>query len=235
MRTTGKTGLLFALLLATLTVVSPASAVPIDVGNLVFRLDLPYSGTATSPTGTSPWLQVKFENLSANVVRLTMDTFNLAANTSQWAFKWFFNFDDKLDLFNLKFTPQSTVVGNRLLSENGIPDGTGQLFDFAFLFKSSDFGPGKSSIWDLTFIDGAPIASSLFDFKSSPLGYFSAAVINGIGPGGNLISQIGAINSITPGPGPGPGPGQIPEPASLLLLTVGLAGIGFFGRKRLVN
>jgi hypothetical protein len=233
-------GWIFAFFLAALTAVSPVSANSIDLGDLSFGLNQPYAGTP-SPQGISPWLSAKFENLSANSVRLTMDTGNLAAGSSQWVGEWFFNFNDNLDLFALAFTPQSGIgfqFGS--LSENGITDGTGRLFDFKFVFASSTFVPDAVSVYDITYKGVGGFDAASFEFKSfsndpATVNFFSAAIVQGVGTGGNIVSQIAADSALKPGPGPGPGPNPVPEPTTMLLLSTGLATLSFFGRKKFLK
>jgi hypothetical protein len=232
-----RVGWIFAFFLVALTAVSPLNASPIDLGDLSFGLDQPYAGTAASPQGISPWMSAKFENLSANSVRLTMDAGNLAAGSSQWVSAWFFNFNDNLNIFNLDFTLQSGINGNSVLPN--IPDGTGRLFDFKFEFDPFIFVPGAVSVYDITYKDGTIDASS-FEFKSvsndpATVNFYSAAIVQGIGAAGNLVSQIAADTALKPGPGPGPGPNPVPEPATMLLLCIGLTGLSFFGRKNFLK
>ena len=236
-----RVGWIFAFFFAALTAVSPVNANSIDLGDLSFGLDQPYAGTAASPEGKSPWLSAKFENLSKSV-RLTMDAGNLAAG-SQGVSTWFFNFDDNLNLFGLSFVPQAGInAQGKSLSQNAINDGTGRLFDFKFLFDPSIFVPGKVSAYDITYTGSGNFDASSFEFKSifpsdpKAINFFSAAIVQGIGTGGNLVSQIGAASALKPGPpGPEPGPGPVPEPATMFLLSTGLIALAFFGRKKFLK
>jgi hypothetical protein len=211
---------------------SPVCADSLTQGDLLFGLDLVYTGIGT-PQGTPPWLTATFQNLGPNSVQLTMDNSGVASGVSSW----FFNFNPSSEVLGLDITPLSGIAAIPIIkATDGVKAGGDLSFDIQFSFNTNDFTAGKTSIYLISStLSAEPIDALSFNFLSTnQLGltnYYSSANILGISGGFN--SWIAAATAQTPGPGPGSAP--VPEPATLLLLSTGLTGLAFFGRKKILN
>jgi hypothetical protein len=157
-------------------------------------------------------------------VTLTMTVLN---NLSAGAYvnDWYFNVGSA-PLSSISFS--SGVAAETI--ENGSnafkADGTGGNFDFAFHFDTSNpgqLGQGFSSVY--TLVDAGITANSFDSISiSSPInagngGYLSAIHVQGYG------------NSVWIAGDPSVPPSQIPEPASLALIGLGLLGMAASRRR----
>jgi hypothetical protein len=190
---------------------------------LTLGLNFEFSG-GTTPGGTPPFVTATFDDSfgGPNDVRLTMSTSGLVGAES--VKDWWFNFDPTLNAALLVFTavnnsasvPNSVTGGNNMF----MSDGSGSydiLFDFPPPPGSSTvrFTAGETIVYDLTYI--SPIDVTDFNFPSTGGAngaYISAAQVQRIAPS-NSSGHIGVI----------------PEPATGLLLGLGLAGLAAAGRR----
>ena len=218
---------------------SPVCADSLSQGDLLFGLDVAYSGSGT-PQGTPPWLRATFENLGLNSVQLTLESSGLTSGSSAYVSDWFFNLNPSSDALGLAIIPQSEIAADPIFKTNDGAKAGGDLsFDIQFSFVPNSFNAGKTSIYLISStIPGEAIDALSFSFLSTnTLGltnYYSSANILGVT--GGLNSWIAAATAQTPGPGPGPdpgpGPSPVPEPATMILLSLGLGGLTVFGRKK---
>ena len=201
----------------------------------VFEVDFTTAGAFSGQAGQIPnspgsntvFATALFQDAGAGQVTLTMNVLN---NLSAGAYvnDWYFNVSSA-PLNSITFVPggvQATTV------ENGVnafkADGTGGDFDFAFHFNTNNPGQlaqGSASVYALS---GTGITASSFNSFSVNPGpggpYISAVHVQGYQENGGSV-WIGGTSG-------GGGGAQIPEPATLALIGLGLFGIAATRRRR---
>jgi hypothetical protein len=157
-------------------------------------------------------------------VTLTMTVLN-NLSTGAYVNDWYFNVDSA-PLSGINFSDGVAASSIQNGSNAFKADGTGGNFDFAFHFDTTNpgqLGQGFSSVYTLT--DPGITANSFNSISiSSPInagngGYLSAIHVQGYG---NSV-WIAGNESVDPG--------QIPEPATLALIGLGLFGIAATRRR----
>jgi hypothetical protein len=192
-----------------------------------------------NPLGTGPWLRATFTQNGADNVLLTME--NLLKDTNENVDMWAFN----LDPFNTGVTT-TFVSTNRPETDaasvsSGLNfkkmNGTGGYYDILFEFanSNSNSGVGRFKIGDQITYNFMRTGLKEADFNFLSYGnastpFTSAAHIRSIGVNGDDSTWLGGGEN--GGGGGGGGPQDIPEPASLLLLGMGLLGLGGLRRHK---
>jgi hypothetical protein len=196
------------------------------------NLTTEFSG-GTPPAGSTPWATATIDDSfgDANTVRLTMSAQNLTG--TEFISSWHFNLNPALNPTQLTFNQVSS--GATVTSvETGVDafqaDGDGR-FDIRFNFQTSA-GAGRLNdnetvVYDISYTSA--LTASAFDFGSAPGGgngtFRSAAHVQSIGLNGQDSGWIG--DGVSPPP-----PSGVPEPTSLLLVGLGIAGLGASALKR---
>ena len=213
-----------------------AYSAPID-----FELDYLFSGDEpdlrsadssdlipnSDPKKNPPWLIATFEDLSTGKVQLTLDATNLASGT-QFISSWYFNYDPNNinGLGKLNFNPG----GSENLSTAGVKAGTDGTYnielEFPGLSATDSFMAGDL----ITYL----ITSSDKDFSAESFNFLCK---NKDGSDGSFYS-IAQVQGIPTDSGSTDGSGwvaAVPEPATMLLLGLGLMGMAFVGRRKFLK
>jgi hypothetical protein len=200
--------------------------------DLVFNYNPTNTFSGTAPAGS---LTATFTDVAGGV-QLVL-TSNLAAGENLDpgpAGAFYFNFAPTLlssSLFSgLNFTLQantglSEAAGVTLDPTGKLPADGGGYYDILLSYSPGDkpFTTGESQTYLIT-SSGGTITSADFNFPSTPHGgngtWLSAIHVQNTPNGGSGSAWVaGTIDN--PNPGPTPGPPVVPEPASLLLGSIG--------------
>jgi hypothetical protein len=194
---------------------------------ITFDLNTKFSGDINLPPDQSPWLTASFEtiryesNTGYNAVELKLVVNGLTSN-NEYVSGWYFNYNKSA---TLDFTYEKSLLAGDPSTGSFTADGEPGKFSllFDFLDQGDLFIKGETAV---ILIEGFGISAESFNLLNDPGNFYSAAEIirqNGNGDGGAGSAWIAATNQ----------PAQpVPEPATMLLLSAGLIGLGFFGRKR---
>jgi hypothetical protein len=190
-------------------------------------LNVEFSG-ATPPEGAAPWVTITIDDgadaVGANGVRVTVTNGNLT--DQEFVPALYLNLDPSLDPTDLSFTAVNTSAVASVSFLTGVDsfqaDGDGK-FDIHLVLPpppgnfASKFTAGETLVFDLDL--GAPLDAADFVFGSAPGGgqgtFFAAARVQGIGPDDEDSGWIG----------------YVPEPGTVSLLGLGLAGLAVVRRR----
>ena len=200
----------------------------------VFEIDFTTSGAfngngshvPVSPGPNTVFATAVFDDHGGSgPVTLTMSVLN---NLSEGAYvnDWYFNVSSA-PLTSVTFVPGGTqATGVSFTADCCKADGTGGNFDLRFQFPTNNPGElaqGHTSVYNLA---GAGITANSFNAFSVDAGrggpYLSALHVQGYGDSAWIGAQQGG----------GGGGAQVPEPATLALMGLGLFGIAATRRRR---
>ena len=198
-----------------------------SVSALTYDLNTPFTPGGIGPSIEPAWLSATFDDVAGGV-QLTLSAAGLpsGSNVTQWYFNIFQNTeiappqqlgqttDPRLQLFLL--SPDNLNAGTPA-------DTLGNGFDFSMTFSNAGdlFESQDTAIF--LFSEPTGIIAEWFNQLNTAGNFYVAAnVLSLSGPG----SWIAATSANTPGPTP------IPEPATMILLGCGLAGLTVFGRNK---
>lgn len=199
--------------------------------SLVFSLGTVFNGTA--PTSTPPWLTATFTTVSPGTVTLELDASLEVA--SEFIDAVNFNLDPAILPSALSITTDSCItcvvssITNTTANGQNLTGGgaAGFGFDVNISFDNSPpanrfdgIDVAKFTITDVTDL----ITESSFNFTNTGSASVPiAAHIQGIPVAGGGTTSGAAGGTLLP---------SIPEPGTVALLGIGLAGLGFARRKR---
>jgi hypothetical protein len=193
----------------------------IQAAPIVFELNTEYSA-AGEKVGSTLLSATFKENgqftvapgIFLNIVQLTIETTGLSSQEHIGSF--FFNTKVALGLNDFSFVSGQTAA-NILTGDRTAGTATG--FDVEFQF-GNEFVSGQKSVYDITYENLTPDDFNIKNLDDTGL-FYSAAFLSG-------FRWIAATKE-------GINPKPVPEPATMLLLCIGLTGFAFFGRKKFLE
>jgi hypothetical protein len=203
--------------------------------DIILGANFEFSGGSAPASGTAPWIQAQFSDVSPGTVELTLSTPNLTG--SEFVSDWDLNIDPSFNPTNLTFTlsgnPNSITLPTTPIP-TGIDsfqaDGDG-LYDIKFAFATAGnkvrFTGGKSISYTITSSQPG-LSASLFNVLSTPAGghgpYLMAAHVQNtptIIVNGNTVNS-GWVAPLAP----------VPEPSTIILLSMASCALVAFARRQ---
>jgi hypothetical protein len=221
---------------ALICVASACFPWPVQANFITMEMDLNYAFSGIPPESTvMPWLTARFDDHgSSGSVTITLTASHLTG--TEYASEWDLNLDPALNPTQLTFDiAHASKVGvfadpdisTGVSFQAAKADGDG-FYDILFGFQTSDgtsthFDAGDS--YQITVAGIPTLNANSFAYRSSTQkgqdlndGYYSAAHVQSIGSGSN--SGWIAATSV------------VPEPATLVLASLGMAGMMLFYQRR---
>ena len=175
---------------------------------LIYNLNTIYTGG--TPGGPAPWVTITMSDIVANKVNVLVEH-SASSTIGQFVSNVYLNLDPFVSGITLSNEVNANKRDNHNTALNGINGGAGQTFDLEINFITSNSGGGVNRLKPGEFwsgnLTGTGLSTTNF-ISANKDGYFAAAKIQGI-DGGAISSHFGVV----------------PEPATLLIFSVGVTAI----------
>lgn len=199
---------------------------PVNATIYTFDLDTEFSD-AHQPVGTAPWLRFTIDDKdSPGSVDLKFEAINLTDD--EHVKEWYFNLEGNFPTVDSVNKSSTTFTHNIVQSKDSYKaDGVGGYFDYLLTFSDTANSRFQNGDWITLTFSGSGLTAESFYSKSVDdnskgfIALYTAAHVGGIN-----VEDSGWITGST-----GNTPPAVPEPATIVLLGIGLGALALAKRR----